>query len=189
MIPTTDLSAFPFTITYSVQRGDTVARLAERYGSTIEVIRQSNDLDSNYLIFVGQQLIIPASVNPDSGQAVVTATPAAGTPVVSGNIIIYTVLEGDSLSRIARLYNTSVAAIAQFNGIVSTSRLQVGQQLRIPRSGVAAPIAPLRTYTVQPGDTLYRISLQFGVTIRRIAEANNIANLNRIYTGQRLIIP
>ncbi|MBZ0298052.1 MAG: LysM peptidoglycan-binding domain-containing protein [Anaerolineae bacterium] len=183
------------TITHTVERGETVARLAERYGSTIDAIRQANGLDANYLIFIGQELIIP--VSPDSPTAipgdsvvVVTATPVGSTPS-GGGMVTYTVLEGDSLSRIARLFNTSVAAIAQLNGIVSGSQLQVGQQLTIPRGQAQAQtvVTPQRTYTVLPGDTLYRISLRFGVSIGRIAEANNIINLNRIYIGQRLIIP
>ena len=45
------------------------------------------------------------------------------------------------------------------------------------------------TYTVQPGDNLYRISLRYGVSISAIASANNIANINLIYPGQVLVIP
>ncbi|MBN1679569.1 MAG: LysM peptidoglycan-binding domain-containing protein [Anaerolineae bacterium] len=44
-------------------------------------------------------------------------------------------------------------------------------------------------YVVQPGDTLYRIALRYGSTVGAIAAVNGIANVNRIYVGQRLIIP
>lgn len=176
------------TLTHTVQRGETVAQLAERYGSTIDGIRQANGLDTNYLIFIGQELLIPVSVPSDT--TVVTATPISGE-ATDANTVTYTVLEGDSLTRIARLFNTSVGAIAQLNGIVSTDQIQVGQQLIVPRGQLQMPTIepPPQTYTVLPGDTLYRISLRFGVSIGRIAEANNIINRNWIYIGQRLIIP
>src|SRR5262249_53104117 len=45
------------------------------------------------------------------------------------------------------------------------------------------------TYTVQPGDNLFRISLKFGVTVAAIAQANNIAHPHLIFVGHVLIIP
>jgi LysM repeat protein len=45
------------------------------------------------------------------------------------------------------------------------------------------------TYIVQRGDTLYRIATRCGVTLDALASRNNILNRNRIFTGQRLIIP
>src|SRR5258708_30318407 len=45
------------------------------------------------------------------------------------------------------------------------------------------------SYTVQPGDNLYRISLKFGVTMAAIQEANGITNPNLIFVGQVLNIP
>lgn len=44
-------------------------------------------------------------------------------------------------------------------------------------------------YTVQPGDTLYRISLRFGVSVQALAQTNSIANINLIYAGQTIRIP
>jgi nucleoid-associated protein YgaU len=46
-----------------------------------------------------------------------------------------------------------------------------------------------RTYVVQPGDNLFRISLRFGVDMYTLARVNGIINLNLIYAGQVLIIP
>lgn len=51
------------------------------------------------------------------------------------------------------------------------------------------PPGPPATYVVQPGDTLYRLARRFGTTIYAIANANNIANVNLIYVGQKLVIP
>ena len=46
-----------------------------------------------------------------------------------------------------------------------------------------------RTYIVQDGDTLFSISLRFGVRVTALAQANNISDINLVFAGQRLIIP
>src|SRR5687768_5056731 len=49
--------------------------------------------------------------------------------------------------------------------------------------------AAQQNYVVQPGDTLFRISLRFNTSVAALAAANNIANVNLIYAGQTLVIP
>jgi LysM repeat protein len=196
---------FPESISHTVSRGETVAILAARYGSTIEAIAQANGLDSSYFLQVGQVLIIPVAHAVDATPTVivVTATPSGPVPALgTGNV--YIVRPGDTLGRIARLFNTSVQTLAQLNGIVNVNQIQVGQQLLLPEPSqpavstqatatrTTAPPAssqPQTTYVVRPGDSLYRISLLFGVPIAQIAQANNLTNRNRIYVGQTLIIP
>jgi len=53
----------------------------------------------------------------------------------------------------------------------------------------ATSFAQTSTYTVQPGDNLYRISLRFGVSVAALAQANNIGNANLIFVGQVLQVP
>lgn len=50
-------------------------------------------------------------------------------------------------------------------------------------------VAQNSTYVVQPGDNLFRIAVQYGVTVNQLAQVNNIANTWQIYAGQTLIIP
>jgi LysM repeat protein len=59
----------------------------------------------------------------------------------------------------------------------------------VPTNVSGSPIARSSTYVVQPGDNLFRISLRAGVTMRAIAAANGINNINRIFVGQVLVIP
>jgi LysM repeat protein len=54
---------------------------------------------------------------------------------------------------------------------------------------VAAPAYADTIYVVQPGDTLSAIAARFGVSVQALITANNLANPNLIYVGQRLTIP
>jgi LysM repeat protein len=106
----------------------------------------------------------------------------------------YFVQPGDTLSAIARRYDTTVTAIAQANNILNPNLIFVGQRLIIPTDGgepppPAPPPSASTTYVVQPGDTLFRIAVRFDVTVQALAQANNIGNINLIYVGQVLTIP
>lgn len=136
------------------------------------------------------------------------------TPVtVRADDIIHTVQPGENLFRIGLKYGVPWQTIAAANGLTST-RIYVGQQLRIPVGGdtttqtgtEAAPAPPTEsapspapaapdtavtpaTYTVAPGETLGSIARRFGLTTGQLAAANNLANPDRIYYGQVLIVP
>jgi LysM repeat protein len=107
----------------------------------------------------------------------------------------YTIQPGDTLASIARQFNTTVEAIVQANHIVNPNLIYAGQALTIPgESAAPPPAAPPpasggSTYTVQPGDTLFRIALQHGVSVQAIAQANGIGNVGLIFVGQVLAIP
>jgi len=117
----------------------------------------------------------------------------------------HTVRSGETLYCIGRAYSVSPWAIASQNGIVNPSRIYPGTVLAIPDVAAALPAGPTCArqfpapgsppcdcadhYTVVTGDNLYRISLQYGVSMWRIAECNSIVNLNYIRVGQVLCIP
>ena len=97
------------TVTYTVKAGDSLWLIAQRYGTTVDAIKQANDLTSD-VIQIGQVLRIPVSQEP---------------------YVEYTVKAGDSLWLIAQRYGTTVDSIKQANGLTS-NLLRVGQVLRIP---------------------------------------------------------
>ncbi|HVS63270.1 MAG TPA: LysM peptidoglycan-binding domain-containing protein [Thermoanaerobaculia bacterium] len=96
-----------------VARGETVSRIAAKYGVTVEAIVQANGIRSADSIAIGQRLVIP---------------PAGST---ASRPQTHRVRAGENLSLIAERYGTTVRALMDHNGLRSTV-LQIGQVLRIP---------------------------------------------------------
>ncbi|NPV66759.1 MAG: LysM peptidoglycan-binding domain-containing protein [Anaerolineae bacterium] len=111
----------------------------------------------------------------------------------------HVVRPGENLYRIALQYGTTISAIVQANGIVNPNLIFVGQVLKIPGTAGGGTPPPTQApgggtgqtsiHIVQRGETLYRIALRYGTTIRTLVTLNNIANPNLIFVGQRLTIP
>jgi LysM repeat protein len=123
----------------------------------------------------------------------------ARQPIVAVANAVYVVKPGDTLSKIAAEHGTTVAAIAELNGITNVNLISVGQELQIPGGGqvavstaqsspAPAPSASGQTYVVQSGDTLSGIASRFGTTVQRLADINGISNVNLINVGQQLTI-
>ncbi|MCU0514226.1 MAG: LysM peptidoglycan-binding domain-containing protein [Anaerolineae bacterium] len=96
----------------------------------------------------------------------------------------HTVVAGETLSRIARRYETSVSVLQSLNGLRNPNRIFAGQSLCVQEQ-----ITTSIRYTVQRGDTLARIARAHGVNLQVLARVNNLADMNRIYVGQVLLIP
>lgn len=128
-------------------------------------------------------------------------TPPPQPPTPPVNCCLHIVQPGETLSIIARMYNTTVWTLATFNNIANPNIIFVGQQILIPNcdpSNVQPPPPPppppptppaVQTYVVQPGDTLSGIARHFGVTTADLAWCNGITNWDCIYVGQILKIP
>jgi len=95
---------------YTVQRGDSLFSIAQRFGVSVEELSIANQLTGT-VIFIGQRLFIPIQVS---------------------KVIAYTVQPGDSLFQIARRYNTLVESIQLLNGLQG-STIFPGQRLVIPQ--------------------------------------------------------
>lgn len=100
----------------------------------------------------------------------------------------YIVRRGDTLSQIALWYNTTVAELVRLNNIQNPNLIYVDQKLLITTSDNPNKENEI-TYAVKKGDTLWKISRRYGVSIEKIASINNIQNPNLIFPRQKLRIP
>ncbi len=112
-------------------------------------------------------------------------TPKTPRAKSTQKLIEYTVMSGDTLSKIAERYKTSSDEIAKNNNIKDVSKIFPGQHLTI----YGVKTTGSSTYIVAPGDTLAKIAAQSGTTVDELASQNNIADLNKIYPGQSILIP
>ena len=152
-------------------------------------------------VIVAANTVPPADVPP----TITTTAPAATvTPFVT-----YTVHSGDVLSGIAERFGVRASAIHEANGetLTNPDRLQIGQELRIPFSGLQTPL-PLPTFTpipsatpvasntkqkrfqhtVRRGEVLSTIAQKYGVSLQALRAANNLRS-DVIRVGDTLIIP
>jgi LysM repeat protein len=125
-----------------------------------------------------------------------TATPTLNVGTGgTGGPCSHVVQQGDNLFRISLRYNVPIQTIATANNILNINIIKIGDTLNVPGCnsggdfGTGGPIGSGQGYTVMQGDTLFKLSMQYGVTVHQIAAANGIPNINLIYIGQQLVIP
>lgn len=100
-----------------------------------------------------------------------------------------TVKRGDTLSQIAREYNTSYQYLARINNIQNPNLIYVGETLKVPKfEHDEIHDTSHRLHIVKRGDTLTKIAKEYEISIEEIVELNDIANPNLIYIGEVLRI-
>ncbi|WP_251545885.1 LysM peptidoglycan-binding domain-containing protein [Limosilactobacillus caecicola] len=168
---------------YTVQSGDNLSGIANKFGTTWQSLAQLNNLSNPNLIHVGQVLQLSAGTSTNTSTTTTTST---GT---------YTVQSGDNLSSIASQFGTTYETLAQLNNLSNPNLIRVGQVLKVSGSSTTTTSSSSNTtttgtgtYTVKSGDTLSGIAAQYGTTYEALAQRNNISNPNTIYVGQVLQI-
>ena len=106
----------------------------------------------------------------------------------------YTVEKGDTIYGIARKFGIKPSVIMDVNDLTASSKLYVGQQLKIQSSSSKENSRETfnskdgTIYTVEKGDSIYKISKKFGVSMQCIREANSLYS-DKLLIGQKLTIP
>jgi len=145
---------------------------------------------------------------PTATVQVVPATPSpTAPPVITPDVpevTYHTVQAGETLWDIANQYGVTMAALVAANELADPDALEPGQRLVIPEgentggeaSATAEPTAGAqdegagqRTHTVEAGDTLWSIALEYGTTVDEIASLNDLDPEGVLALGQELLIP
>lgn len=198
--------AGPSFETYTVKKGDNLWTIARRSNVSLNELYAANGLDTTSILSIGQQLQIPV----EGSTATVTApSPDTYQPTsFNQGSTEYTVKRGDSLSKIANQFDTSVRAIKAANGL-SSDLIRVGDKLVVPVSSSstgtssvmsAAPsdsissssTAPsfsasgARTHTVKSGEYPGKIASQYDMTTDELLALNGITDPRKLQVGKVL---
>lgn len=167
------------TGTHTVSRGETLAAIAARYGTTPAALARANGIANPNRIYAGTQLQVP--------------TGTAAAPARSGGSS-YTVRSGDTLGSIAARAGTSIATLVSLNAIRNPNLVRVGQVLTLPAAAgggtpaaptVTAPAGGATSHVVVAGDTISGIAARYGIPQAQLIAANGLTG-GRVYVGQRL---
>lgn len=180
--------------------------LARTLGVTIDQLRFDNPAlrpivwEGGKRIPRGYRLKIQKHSINGSLASLVRSIPGAQLYAYQTPDVNYTIQRGDSLSTIARRFNTTVPQLMQLNQITDAHRIRAGQVLLLPHDTnmitqtlVAAteppPVQAGGSYTVRPGDTLSAIARRYRVDESDIRRLNGITDPRRLRAGQELRLP
>ena len=191
--------------TYTIVSGDGLYAIARKTGTSIEDLLSLNGLSLNSIIYPGQVLKLSANTEgattEESTESTAeetqeeATTPEETTP--SKNAKMYYVHSGDSLYRIAHNHGISLTTLLEWNHLSVDSIIHPGQGLIVSDGSsssteeaeetAASSESTETTYTVQPGDGLWRIAKNHGLTLDELKSMNQLTS-NIIQPGQVLIV-
>jgi LysM repeat protein len=176
---------------YTVQAGDHLWGLARKFGTTVPELQALNALNDAAALQIGQQLKVP---NGAAAKAI-TAPVADSAPTTLAAGSKYQVLAGDSLSKIAKRFNTRVATLKELNGLTD-DRILVGDRLVVPAvdSSSVATAAPVSNpsgaliHVVAAGEYPSTIAKRYGMSVQDLLDANGITDPRKLQVGQKLTV-
>ena len=191
------------TLVVSVPDYVTVSTLAVAFDVSHEALRNWNPAlttavwSEEKFVPRGFRLRVPADDVPNAAERM-AALPASLRYTAQRPDVLHRVQRGETISGIAARYRVSQSALVQLNNLRSQNLIRVGQELRLPGNNGARPITLAQrdglpsgdgdSYIVRAGDNIDRIARMFGVSPEDLLARNAIADADRIYIGQELMV-
>jgi len=147
--------------TYTVKSGDTFWKIANKYGVSTLSVMNANNANENTILHPGQKITIPL-----------------------GNKKFHTVVKGDTYWSISQQYGVPFTTLLMANNATNNSWLSVGDKVIIPEEEKS-----YATYTVQAGDSFYRISQKLGISLHSLMSFNGANEHTVLYVGQKIKVP
>lgn len=185
---------------HQVLQGDNLDSIANRYHTTVNLIKQLNQLTTNQ-VKPNQSILIPSTRNaplmptPIPKQEMVKTTyygpnqyapapVATPTPAMGSHRMIHIVQAADSYQRLEKMYGVNANDILTWNKLSSNQHLRVGQQLIIWKT-----VKPAKQYIARSGDTLDVIAKRHQLPLNQILSLNPGLQWNTpLYLGQKILI-
>jgi membrane-bound lytic murein transglycosylase D len=175
---------------YAVRRGDSIASVAQHFQTTVNVIRELNDMPTGGLA-VGDDLRVPAAVSELPAKVMLAAARVDGR-VRNARPHVQVVRRGETLWTIARRHGMNVNTLAMMNGLQPGDALRAGQRIRLSSgygsTGGGHTARRRLEYTVRDGDTMMGIARLFQCSVPQLLAWNGLSSQSHIHAGQKLRI-
>ncbi|MEJ5172422.1 MAG: LysM peptidoglycan-binding domain-containing protein [Hydrogenothermaceae bacterium] len=188
--------SFSFAESYTVQKGDTIEKIAKKFNVSQEEIIKANNIKDPKRLREGQKIEIPTK-SQESGKKAVDDRKFSKKS--SSKEEIYEVKSGDTLEKIAKRYNLTVKEIMEYNDM-RDERIFAGDQLKIPLSKDAISkkkleqsrktidLSRCEIYTLKKGGTLKHVSKRTGIDVRTLEKYNSIDSSQWLEAGTKVCI-
>jgi len=198
------LKSFVTLETYIVREGDTLSKIARRFNTSVNYLKNINKLKETALK-AGTVMKVPSFIKayPMYYKGILEISEDV---VYTSKGVVYVVKKGDTLSKIARKFNVPLRTLKKWNKvkdyiypgqkIVIYKKVKLSQQSNVKKRNISAlkrlvkkrkPSRKYIYYNVRKGDSLIKIAKRFRVSVKQIREWNNIKN-DRIRIGQKITI-
>lgn len=165
------------TKVHRVTRGQTLSFIARKYKMSLKELALANNLSVRSKVRIGQRLKLERGGNDE----VKIRTAATKREVkTTQKPIVYTIQRGETLTDVARWFNTSVDALKEINDINRGRNLHIGAKIKIPETKKGI-------YTVRPGDYLIKVAQKFNLSKTSLMKLNKLKR-PELYAGQRLVV-
>jgi membrane-bound lytic murein transglycosylase D len=181
-------------VRHKVRNGDSLGVIASKYSSSIDVIKQVNNLRSN-TIYVNDYVLVPVSLKKLDDYSLSADQRLVKTQSIerAEHKIQHKVESGDTLWDIAMAHKVGVRNLAKWNKMAPTDPLKVGKTLvvwtdQVPVPNANSPVMRNVVYTVRNGDSLARIATKFKVKVADLTKWNKLNSNKYLQPGQKLKI-
>jgi N-acetylmuramoyl-L-alanine amidase len=188
------------TTIYRVKKGDTLAKIADRNGTTVAELLALNNMKPKDSLYVDRKLKVPAPAVKEEEKA-------------APEVITYQVKKGDTLEKIALMHHTTVRSIRTLNNLKPDDPMVAGRKLKVPvekpdedlpaepvasakgekpaakKAAAAEPAQKLTTYRVKKGDTLDKIASRYDTTTAELLKLNNMKLKDPLWVDRKLKVP
>lgn len=177
---------------HHIRSGESLIVIAKRYHTTVDVIRQVNNIRGN-TIRAGDYLLVPVALKALDTYVLSNEQRLASLQNRSrkGHQITHTIARGDTLWDLSRKYDVSTRTLAKWNGMAPGDTLRPGKKLVVwleEGNSNLTTVTRKLTYTVRRGDSLSRIANKFKVRISELKQWNSLENQKYLQPGQKLTV-
>lgn len=187
---------------HTVRRGETLSRIATRYGVSTGDLMKANSIRSANHIHSGQKLRIPgggapqpATIQPPATGGTPGNTAPASAPAQPPSAVAvaaarsYKVRTGDTLYDIARKHDVTVSELQAWNGMGRSAQLLVGKTLHVqdPKKPYAS-LGDGQYHEVRAGDYPARIAKAYNMPLDQLLALNNLSANDTIRIGDKLVV-